>query len=87
MQSIPEVKIDGAIEYTTLDVPNLFQMITTISGKLSNIPSTLENIKGHGHKYMIMSDDDYKKLDGVNAAIIIPKHPDPFLATNAATTG
>ena len=85
--SIPNVKIDGVTEYTTLDVPNLFQAITTISGKLSNIPSTLENIKGHGHKYLIMSDDEYKKLDGVNVAISIPTHPGSFTATNAASTG
>ena len=85
--SIPNVVIDGVTEYTTLDVPNLFQAITTISGKLSNIPSTLENIKGHGHKYLIMSDDEYKKLDGVNAAISIPTHPGPFTATNTAQTG
>ena len=87
MQSIPEINLDGVIEYTTLNVPNLFCAITTISGKLSTVPSTLENIKGHGHKYMIMSDDDYKKLDGVNAAIVIQKHPGQFLATNAATRG
>jgi len=87
MQSIPKIKLDGVIEHTTLNVPNLFQTITSISGKLSTIPSTLENIKGHGHKYMIMSDDDYKKLGGVLAAIVIPKHPGPFLATTAATTG
>ena len=85
--SIPDVVIDGVTEYTTVDVPILFNAITTLSGKLSNIPSTLENIAGHGHKYLIMSDDEYKKLDGVNAAIKIPTHPGPFTATNAATTG
>ena len=87
MQGIPEIKLDGVIEHTTLSVPNLFQTITSISGKLTAIPSTLENCKGHGHKYMVMSDAEYLKLDGVNAAVDIPDHPGEFLATTAATTG
>ena len=87
MQSIPEIKLDGVIEHTTLSVPNLFQTITSISGKLTVIPSTLENCKGHGHKYMVMSDAEYVKLDGVLAPVDIPDHPGEFLATTAATTG
>ena len=83
----PEIKIDGVIEYETVDVLILFTAITTLSGKLAAIPSTLENIKGHGHKYLIMNDTDYQKLDGVAAAIKTPKHPGAFTATNAAGTG
>ena len=85
--NLPEIKLDGVIEYETVDVLILFTAITTLSGKLAAIPSTLENIKGHGHKYLIMNDTEYQKLDGVAAAINTPTHPGPFTATNAAGTG
>ena len=82
--SIPDIKIQGVTKHTMIDVQILFCTVASLSGKLLIIPSTLENIAGHGHKHLIMSKDNYKKLNNVNTAVKIPAHPGAFTAIYAA---
>ena len=84
--NIPDIKIDGVTKHKTVDVTILFCTTVFLSAESAKIPSDLKNIEGHGHKYLILSDDDYLKLDKVNAAVTKPKHPGAFTATNTAQT-
>ena len=58
-----------------------------LSAELAKIPSKLKNIEGHGHKYSIINDTKYKKLDKVNGKVTKPKHPGVFTVTTTAQTG
>ena len=65
----------------------LFCTTAFLSSELAKIPSNLENIEGHGHKYLVLSDDDFKKLDKVNTTVTKPRYPGAFTTTTIAATG
>ena len=86
--SVPDIKIEVPTKHNAVSVPIIFQATAFLSAELAKIPSDLPNVEGHGHKYLIMTDTEYTKLDKVNAAVQRPKqHPEAYLATNTAQMG
>ena len=53
---VNEVKIGGITWYKKVDVTTLFIKIAHLSNKLAKIHSDIKNVKGHGHKYLILSE-------------------------------
>ena len=85
--SVPDIKIEVPTKHNAVSVPIIFRATAFLSAELAKIPSDLPNVEGHGHKYLIMTDAEYLKLDKVNAAVTKTKHPGAFTATNTAQWG
>ena len=85
--SVPDIKIEVPTKHNAVSVPIIFQATAFLSSELAKIPSDLPNVEGHGHKYLIMTDTEYKKLDKVNAAVKRPKHPGAYTVTSTVAMG
>ena len=85
--NIPEVKVGRVTKNANVDVPTLFITIIHFSGELAKIHSDLPSIKGHGHKYTIMSEAVYKKLKKVKATVKDPVHPGKSKVKDITKTG
>ena len=85
--TVPNIKIEVPTKHNAVTIPIIFRTTAFLSAELAKIPSDLPNVEGHGHKYLIMTDAEYLKLDKINAAVTNPKHPGAFTATNTAQTG
>ena len=85
--TVPHIKIEVPIRHNAVSVPIIFRATAFLSAKLAKIPSDLTSVERHGHKYLIMTDTEYTKLDKVNAPVQRPKHPGAYTATNTAQMG
>ena len=59
--NIPDTKIEAVTKHSAVTVPIIFGATAFLSAKLAKIPRDLKNVGGHGHKYLIMTDTEYKK--------------------------
>ena len=85
--SVPDIKIEVPTRHNAVTVPIIFRTTAFLSAELAKIPSNLPNVEGHGHKYLIMTDTEYKKLDKANAAVKRSKYPGAYTATSTAAMG
>ena len=85
--TVPDIKIEVPTRHHAVTVPIIFQTTEFLSAELEKIPSNLTNVEGHGHKYLIMDDTEYTKLDKVNTPVQRLKHPGAYTATNTAQMG
>ena len=83
--TVPNIKIEVPTRHNAVSVPIIFRTTAFLSTELAKIPSNLPNVEGHGHKYLIMTDTEYKKLDKVNTVVKRPKHPGAYTATATST--
>ena len=90
-----KIHLEGLIKYATLEATNLFQVELHLRKVLSNIPCDLEHAGDLNHAYIVIEDDEWKRMTGkeVNNVwqdgelVVKPTHPGKYIASTIASSG